>query len=59
MRMMHFTPGKEVSYNGYCYIVEYVTLRGPALLIKLQNLREPVDAVQLYCKPTEFTTERK
>ena len=56
--MMHFTPGKEVSYNGLGYTVEYVSLRGFDLFVKLVNMREPINATQLYCEPTEFTTER-
>lgn len=57
--MMHFRPGKKVSYDCYEHIVEHVVLRGIDLFIKLQNVNAPVNAERLYCEPTEFLLERQ
>jgi hypothetical protein len=57
-RMMHFRPGKRVSYDGYEHIVDHVILSGIDLLVKLQQVKDPVNSERLYCEPTEFTTER-
>jgi hypothetical protein len=60
-RMMHFTPGKQVRMytNGFSYEVEYVTVSGFELLVKLRGLSQKVPSSELNCEPTEFLLERK
>jgi len=57
-RMKHFTPGKEVWYNGYYYPVDHVLVRGMDLYVRLEGILEPVHSNALQCEPTKFTLKR-
>ena len=58
IRMRVYSSGKEVEYQGRFYRVEYVHLRGMDLLVKLDGIREQIDARHLACEPTVFKTSR-
>lgn len=54
MKMMLYTAGKEVWYNGKYYIVSHVHISGSDLLVYLHGLDRSVPAEQVFCEPTEL-----
>ena len=50
--IMLYTMGKMVEYNGALHEVEYVTLSGMCLYIRLVGIRELVLASDVWCEPT-------
>ena len=55
----HFTPGKEVWYNGQYFIVKHVLLRDMDVYVYLDGLQDPVLSSMVWCEPTAFLLKRK
>ena len=54
MKMMLYTAGKEVWYNGKYYTVSHVHLCGYDLFVYLTGLDRSVPAEEVVCEPTEL-----
>lgn len=59
VRISLFKPGTRVSYQGQYCTVSYVTVRRGLLLVKLDEIHEPVDSGRLYVEPTCLTLKRR
>lgn len=59
VRIPLFKPGTKVSYQGQYCTVSYVTVRRGLLLVKLDEIHEPVDSDKLYLEPTCLTLKRR
>lgn len=54
MKMMIYSAGKEVQYNGKYYTVSHVHISGFELLVCLNGLDRSLPAEEVYCEPTEL-----
>ena len=58
-KIKHFTPGKEVIYNGYVYVVNYILIRNNDLYVYLKGMKSPVSNELVHCNLTTFLIDRQ
>lgn len=59
VRLALFKPGTKVLYQGQQCTVSHVTVRRSLLLVKLDEIHDPVNSEKLYVEPTCLTLQRQ